>query len=649
MKNKKEKVKIEDVILCFDIETTSTKVNEKKIAWMWGWSWAENGEIRLGRTWEEFSQLLNETKKKYGLNEKKKAIIWIHNLKHELQYLKGYYKITRIFGNVISANLGSCYILRDTCKLCGGLSLEKLGAQLGYEKGDLDYNLIRTSETALTEDEKWYMKRDVEILDKYITSQKKLYKKLERIPLTDNGRSRMTTRQICIYDNKNINKYRAFVHSMDMTEDEYCLLKQCSMGGYSFSSLSKCEKILRNVHSMDIDSSYPSEYLAARVPVGEYMDVSDWAGSEEDVRKYTDYMCIAYALTIRGVKLKRTGHPSISVGHCKEIKGETVRQQKVIEAEEMTLGLLDLDLLTFFEEYTYESITVLKAFGYDRGFMRKEMVDVILTDWRTKSSLKDTKDDHPDEYRLSKQILNGHSGNEIQDPCRYSSSDKQGLYLYNSDNERYRIYQQGLWILASARYRLHRVIDKLGDDFVSCDTDGIKYIGEHKDIFEEDNKNQITKLKECLYYYSLDKSLIKYSKHELGTWEDEGDFELYKTLQMKCHAYLKNGKFGITLASLNKTRGAEYLLKLGNGNAEKALKYFNFDLEVPAEYSGNHEVKFEDEEVSGEITDYLGKKGKYESKGYVYIKEIPWRLRQEEETTKEEAMEDLERTYEVIQ
>jgi len=634
-----------EAILCFDIETTSTKINGEKVAWMWGWSFSDCGKCEIGRTWEDFKNKLEYIKEKYDLSSKHKAIIWIHNLQHELQYLQGYFKINHKFGNVISCEMEECFQLRDTCILAGNISLEKLGIQLGFPKGDLNYDLIRTWDTEITEEEKNYMIRDVEILHKYITSQLEIYDFIAYIPYTNTSRCRIAGRNKCLYS-KNSKSYKKQMHEMDMTVKQYEILKKCSMGGYIYANEKYCGKVLENVNSKDLDSSYPSEYLAALVPVGSPIDdFKDWIKSKEDIEKYSTSVCAAYIVTIHDLELKDGCQPTISEGHCEKISEDSeVRRHKIFYANEIKCGLLDLDLITLMRNYEVGDIEIHDVLAYYGGYMRKEMVELILDNYYEKSILKeDKKKDKRLEitYGVVKQILNGHSGNEIMDPCKYAASKEQGIFLYNTDKARYRIYQQGIWVLANARFRFHNVIRELGDDFVLAAVDGIKYLNEHEALFKEDNEKHLSRCKETLKFYKISKELTV-RNHTIGSWEDEGIITKFKCLQQSCYATYKDDEFKITVSSLNKTKGSEYLMKISNGNVDKAFANFNRNLVVPPEYSGNMDTKKSPDTISGYIKDYTGKESYYESKGYFYIKAIGWKFKAEDDETQEEMLHEME-------
>jgi len=75
----------------FDIETTSTYVNNEKFAFMylWGFGLGPNGEVLYyGRTWEEFKIFLSELSNELNLHENRRLVCYVHNLGFEFQFMR---------------------------------------------------------------------------------------------------------------------------------------------------------------------------------------------------------------------------------------------------------------------------------------------------------------------------------------------------------------------------------------------------------------------------------------------------------------------------------------------------------------------------------------------------------------------------------
>ena len=95
--------------------------------------------------------------------------------------------------------------------------------------GDLDYNLVRTDVTRVTDKELGYMLNDVVILIYYITEQIEQYGNISRVPLTNTGRVRMAVKEIAFNkDNRFLTQKQMSV--LTLTPDLYIKLKRAFAG-----------------------------------------------------------------------------------------------------------------------------------------------------------------------------------------------------------------------------------------------------------------------------------------------------------------------------------------------------------------------------------------------------------------------------------
>ena len=159
--------------IAFDIETSSTYVEGDKFAFMYCWCLNVDGSIIRGRTWEEFQNIIKSWEK-YNFN----IIIYVHNLPYEFQFLRKLFNITDVFATdirkVLKCKISKNVILKDSLIL-SGMNLETLAKNLTKPMkklvGDLDYNLVRTPKTPLTDKEWSYLEEDVNIIVEYIREQ----------------------------------------------------------------------------------------------------------------------------------------------------------------------------------------------------------------------------------------------------------------------------------------------------------------------------------------------------------------------------------------------------------------------------------------------------------------------------------------------
>jgi hypothetical protein len=137
---------------------------------------------------------------------------------------------------------------------------------------------------------------------------------------------------------------------------------------------------------------------------------------------------------------------------------------------------------------------------------------------------------------------------------------------------------------------LQKAIDRIGIDSFYCDTDSLKYLGEHDEDFEALNEEILSEAEKCQLLTSCDVTDPEGKLHhfQLGIWEKEKTYETFKSLGAKKYAYTyefdKDGNpdpnLHITVAGLSKEKGGKWLTE--HGGMEK----FNTRTIIPAGASG---------------------------------------------------------------
>ena len=110
---------------------------------------------------------------------------------------------------------------------------------------------------------------------------------------------------------------------------------------------------------------------------------------------------------------------------------------------------------------------------------------------------------------------------------------------------------------------------EVGSDVVYCDTDSIKFRGDHEKTFEDRNKILIEEAIKHGAYAETKDGKVKY----MGVWEDEcknydnGVYDEFKTLGAKKYVYsaTEEGEVEVvsTIAGVNKSKGSEYFTENG--------------------------------------------------------------------------------------
>lgn len=193
----------------FDIETSSFyeggNLPENKRAIMYIWMFGIGDIVTYGRTWEEFEFFIQTLSVFLDLNENHRLPVYVHNLAYEWQFIRKHFKWDKVFlledRKPVKARFGGIEF-RCSLKLSGGKSLANVGKDLQHHKlekkvGDLDYDLIRTPETPMTEKELGYCEYDIRVLNAYIEEKIEQDGSVNRIPLTNTGYVREYCRKAC--------------------------------------------------------------------------------------------------------------------------------------------------------------------------------------------------------------------------------------------------------------------------------------------------------------------------------------------------------------------------------------------------------------------------------------------------------------------
>lgn len=162
--------------------------------------------------------------------------------------------------------------------------LRAMGETCGLPKavGDWDYSLVRTPETPLTEEEKFYARRDVQVIPQYLqwllranhwlTSDMLGCRVLTKTSLVRQmARREIGGRRITLQGGKKITLRRAFEMTCDQEfpkdYESYALRKACFRGGLTFTSAKTASVVVANVASLDVTSMHHAFIDGRRLPV----------------------------------------------------------------------------------------------------------------------------------------------------------------------------------------------------------------------------------------------------------------------------------------------------------------------------------------------------------------------------------------------
>lgn len=655
-----KKIEYLNVASSFDIETTSYKIGETKTAFMYVWalSVGQGLEPVYGRTWEEAINTFEELSELLELSESRRLVVYVHNLGYEFQFMRKLFSWLEVFAvaerKPIKALCSLGIEFRDSYIL-SGYSLANTARNLTKHKiaklvGDLDYSLIRTHETPLSENELKYVENDVLIVTAYIDEQLDLYGSIDKIPLTNTGRVRSFVRDMCYYTSKNHRKsskskfikYRKIMSDLTISPDVYIQMKRAFMGGFTHANANYSGKTLYNVSSIDFTSSYPSVMISEKFPMSRFKDYEP-----ESVSEIVGTMgTFAYILDVRfhGLRCKIEQETYISESKCYSLINPTLNNGRIHSADELVTTITEIDLDIILQVYDFDSIEVSNVKRARKNYLPKAIIEAILELYEKKTVLKDVEG-YETEYLLSKGMLNSVYGMSVTDIVKDNSvyvGDDWGVEKvdleteienYNNKKTRFLYYPWGVWVTAYARRNLWSGIIAVGNDYVYSDTDSLKLLNyeKHESYIKWFDKQITDKMLAMCSYYSIDpKRLEPKTKHGekklIGVWDFEGCYSRFKTLGAKRYMVEHNGKVSITVAGLSKQNGVDYMLEVCNNDINKVFEMFNDSLYVPAERTGKMTHTYIDEEMKFIAEDYKGTKTTVETYSGIHLESCEFTL-----------------------
>ena len=664
IKENKKDVQYLDLSLSFDTETTSTYIEpngiKEKFAFMYVWQFGIDGYYCYGRTWEEFIHLCKFIQSSLNLNDKKRVIIYIHNLSFEFQFFRKYFVWLNVFAtrsrNPIKALTLYGIEFRDSLIL-SGYKLANVAKNLTSHKipkmeGDLDYSLVRTKDTTFSKKELGYMLNDVRILIAYIDEQREEYGDITKIPLTNTGRVRRFVRNECFKEKS----YQRNIKAQTIKdENEYLTLKQAFAGGFTHANPNHVGKKYHNIASFDFTSSYPTVMIAEQYPSSKAIP-QKWVNWER-FNEINEKALQIFTVEFTGLQTKVYFDNYISKNKCLDVKGEIENNGRIFSADYLKIIITSVDWDIIKQVYSWKTVKISNQIAYYKDYLPKPIIQSILHFYKKKTTLKHVKGKEA-EYMHGKGMLNSCYGMAVTDIVHdeeiYSGDQwyeqpadgQEEIDNYNKSYNRFLYYPWGVFVTAYARHNLWTGILEFKDDYIYSDTDSIKAKNykKHMNYIEEYNQEITNKLEKCLDHYGIDKSElapldVDGIAHPLGLWDFEGVYKTFKTLGAKRYivenlpyktphsmAKNKNDILEITIAGLPKDKGRDYLLKVSNNDMNKVFKNFTDKMLVPADDSGKMTAYYDDEEKTSIIKDYQGHYTKVTSKSSVHLSKASFEM-----------------------
>jgi hypothetical protein len=614
--HKKNKRLYSDDIYTFDIETTSMfRINDEwqpfiyddsmdydtidKAGVPYIWMFGINDKTYYGREFYDFMDML-----KLISNPIYTKIIWVHNLSFEMSWLEDILKDYTIEEVVARANrkpiqfyIKELNILFRCSYMLTNLSLEnsaKEYTKVAKRTGDLDYNVLRSPLTELTETELGYCEYDIITLREVIKHFRGLYKSVCRIPLTSTSRVRDALRKAV--DVWYIKKMQSLIPSPEM----YLRLWYAFAGGYTHANVLRASKVIRGlIKSKDLASSYPTVMVTEKYPSQQFRMCK--ASEFLEGKKRESY---AYLLRVKftGVRSKFYNHYL----QFEKVKNNVINpctdNGRIVSCDECEYWLTDIDFDIMQCNYIIDKVEILECYKSFKKYLDRRIIRFILSLYGNKTKLKGFVSDDPEEmeyiqkiYQSSKANINGLFGMSVTsimsqttdytnhnwsivpelDPNNKNNLGKTPEQMLNQflikklddSKDSYSTlfqYSTGVWVTSYARRNLlyNTVLSDHEFDraVIYMDTDSIKYDGDFEYIFEEYNKNMVEKYKKVIEYYpefTLEDFMPEDRngvKHPIGFFEDDGEYTEFITHGAKkyCYRSKEDGELHITVSGVSK-------------------------------------------------------------------------------------------------
>lgn len=648
-----KKIQYANVPCAIDIETSSFYENGEKRGVMYAFVIGINGKCYIGRTYEELWMSLDRIVDFYQLSDKRRMIFYVHNLSFEFQWFRKWRNWTKVFATQERELL---YALDDKgiefrCSLqLSGYSLANVGKNLTKYKvekmvGDLDYKLIRHSETPLSDKEMGYILNDGLVVMAYIQEEiENHYNNITLLELTKTGKVRKYVRKMCLYGDKkrSRNKYYRYHNIMKglpiTSVNEYEQLKRAFQGGFTHADSLRVDKTINNVHSFDFTSSYPAVMVMEKYPMeqGELIEIK----SKEDFERNIKLYCCIFDAVFENIESTFQYEHPISVSKCYRLEKYISDNGRLVQADKIAITLTEIDYQIIRKFYRWDKFKIKNFRRYRKQYLPRDFVLSILNLYQKKTTLKGVEDSVV-EYNNSKEMLNSCYGmcvtDILRDEIEYNGSwekvspnQEEEIQKYNDKKNRFLCYQWGVWVTAYARRNLFTAIYELKEDYIYSDTDSVKFVNldKHLDYFKRYNDGVHMKLEKAMKHHNIDIELtrpktIKGKMKIIGEWDYEECFEKFKTLGAKRYMIKDDKGYSLTVSGVNKHYAIPYLYqKYG----DHIMDEFKDGLYIPPQYTGKNIHTYIDDETVGVITDYHGHELDYYEKSSIHLEESAYEL-----------------------
>ena len=244
-RNVNQKQHVIEAASAFDTEASSfTDLSGQEAAICYIWQFGIEDTVVYGRYMEGFQNLL-ATLNDYLQSNRLDLVTYVHFFKYDFTWIRAFFKWDKIFFREnrypLFAKTGRIEFC-DSLVLSGGQSLNKIGKGLRNPVmkavGDLDYDLVRTPNTPMTDLELHYCEMDIRVLVQYIREKMEDEGTICNIPSTNTGYVRRYVRNACF---RNKERY------LELMDTNVCWWRYRSKYQIRWESFGECRHIRHQI------------------------------------------------------------------------------------------------------------------------------------------------------------------------------------------------------------------------------------------------------------------------------------------------------------------------------------------------------------------------------------------------------------------
>lgn len=589
-----------DAVCCLDTETskqiTQRLVDDQTLTlvkgvWIYQWCLGINDTIIAGRTADDLIRLLGKLITEYDLGTSRRLVIWVHNLAFDASYLlnalwAAFDGAIELFATgqrrPIRITIKDCLELRCSYKLVNK-SLDawcKDSAPIKHAKltGSIDYNVLRTPASKLTDADWDYMINDVLCMQDClrVTLQNE---HLRTVPMTATGFVRRSMRAAAAADRS---WKRKFIATLP-TARQYQLLHQAFAGGYTHCN-SLAMGIWHDITGVDAASMYPAVLATEKYPAGKWYWRKRYKYHDLLQLIYDDDLATICTITFDNIQLRDFGdwRPYLPYSKCVRAAARdkcTLDNGKIISAPRITISLCELDMRIVFQQYQWDRIAVHETMTCRKDRLPTWFTSEMLKWYTDKVQLKAGTADESEDDRITRMRRLAESKSRLNSIYGLTATAwTHDVYTYDFAEQTWRVpenrqdiaalnevidkmkrpysrsflrYDWGLYCTAYARTHLWRAMECCGFPLYT-DTDSVKGGDWDYDALEQYNA-QLRTASDAAGFTVTDPAG---TDRPIGVFEPDGHYTRFSALHAKCYAYEDDdGRLHCTIAGVTSSNG----------------------------------------------------------------------------------------------